>query len=162
MQLITIDFETYYDLAFSLSKLTTEEYIRDPRFEVIGVSVKVGTDDAQCLIVTEPVAVNVDASNSAAANSEVSAVLPVIASGTSKSSAETFINAPLAEASDTRNTSAAASVNWWSASTPTSAALRPREGAQRTHPSGVSACRHARSRQKAEAEGRGQKLAVLT
>ena len=47
MQLITIDFETYYDPAFSLSKMTTEEYIRDPRFEVIGVSVKVGTDDAQ-------------------------------------------------------------------------------------------------------------------
>jgi DNA polymerase len=47
MQLITIDFETYYDPAYSLSKITTEEYIRDPRFEVIGVSVKVGTDDAQ-------------------------------------------------------------------------------------------------------------------
>lgn len=47
MQLITIDFETYYDPAYSLSKITTEEYIRDPRFEVIGVSVKVGTGDAQ-------------------------------------------------------------------------------------------------------------------
>jgi DNA polymerase len=47
MQLITIDFETYYDPAYSLSKITTEEYIRDPRFEVIGVSVKVGTDNAQ-------------------------------------------------------------------------------------------------------------------
>jgi DNA polymerase I-like protein with 3'-5' exonuclease and polymerase domains len=47
MQLITIDFETYYDPAYSLSKMTTEEYIRDPRFEVIGVSVKVGTGDAQ-------------------------------------------------------------------------------------------------------------------
>ena len=41
MDLITIDFETYYDKDFSLSKLTTEEYIRDPRFEVIGVAVKV-------------------------------------------------------------------------------------------------------------------------
>ena len=36
----TIDFETYYDKLFSLSKLTTEQYIRDPRFEVIGVAVK--------------------------------------------------------------------------------------------------------------------------
>ena len=36
----TIDFETYYDKQFSLSKLTTEQYIRDPRFEVIGVAVK--------------------------------------------------------------------------------------------------------------------------
>lgn len=41
MSIITIDFETYYDAKFSLSKLTTEEYIRDPRFEVIGVAVKV-------------------------------------------------------------------------------------------------------------------------
>jgi DNA polymerase len=47
MQIITIDFETYYDPAYSLSKITTEEYIRDPRFEVIGVAVKVGNDDAQ-------------------------------------------------------------------------------------------------------------------
>jgi len=42
MNIITIDFETYYDKDYSLSKMTTEEYIRDERFEVIGVSVKVG------------------------------------------------------------------------------------------------------------------------
>ena len=40
MQTLTIDFETYYTRQYSLSKLTTEEYIRDPRFEVIGVAVK--------------------------------------------------------------------------------------------------------------------------
>jgi DNA polymerase len=45
MKLITIDFETYYDREYSLSKMTTEEYIRDPRFEVIGVGVK----EADCL-----------------------------------------------------------------------------------------------------------------
>lgn len=39
--IITIDFETYYDREFSLSKMTTEEYVRDDRFEVIGVGVKV-------------------------------------------------------------------------------------------------------------------------
>lgn len=39
--IITIDFETYYDRQFSLSKLTTEEYVRDDNFEVIGVGVKV-------------------------------------------------------------------------------------------------------------------------
>ena len=44
---ITLDFETYYDKEYSLSKLTTEEYIRDERFEVIGVSVKVGDGDTQ-------------------------------------------------------------------------------------------------------------------
>lgn len=46
MDLITCDFETYYDKDFSLSKMTTEAYIRDPRFEVIGVSVKVNGNEA--------------------------------------------------------------------------------------------------------------------
>lgn len=41
MDLITLDFETYYDSAYSLSKMTTEEYVRHPMFEVIGVAVKV-------------------------------------------------------------------------------------------------------------------------
>ena len=41
MNLITLDFETYYDKDISLRKMTTEEYIRDPLFEVIGVCVKV-------------------------------------------------------------------------------------------------------------------------
>ena len=41
MQLVTLDFETYYDVGFSLSGLTTEEYIRDARFQVIGVGIKV-------------------------------------------------------------------------------------------------------------------------
>jgi DNA polymerase len=40
MNIITLDFETYYDREFSLSKITTEEYVRDDRFEVIGVAVK--------------------------------------------------------------------------------------------------------------------------
>lgn len=41
MDLITIDFETYYDKDFSLRKVTTEEYIRSGLFEVIGLGVKV-------------------------------------------------------------------------------------------------------------------------
>lgn len=41
MSFITLDFETYYADDFSLSGMTTEEYIRDPRFEVIGVAVQV-------------------------------------------------------------------------------------------------------------------------
>jgi len=40
MDILTIDFETYYDKDYGLRKLTTEEYIRDPRFEVIGVAIK--------------------------------------------------------------------------------------------------------------------------
>ena len=39
--IITLDFETYWAQGFSLTKLTTEEYIRDKRFEIIGVAVKV-------------------------------------------------------------------------------------------------------------------------
>lgn len=36
MDIVVLDFETYYDHAYSLSKMTTEEYIHDLRFEVIG------------------------------------------------------------------------------------------------------------------------------
>lgn len=43
--ILTIDFETYYSPTFSLSKMTTEEYIRSPDFEVIGVAVQV--DDGE-------------------------------------------------------------------------------------------------------------------
>lgn len=42
MQIVTLDFETFYDKGFSLSKLTTEEYIQDPQFQVIGFAIKVG------------------------------------------------------------------------------------------------------------------------
>ena len=47
MDLITLDFETFYDKDFSLSKLTTEEYIRDPRFQIIGVGVKVNDSETE-------------------------------------------------------------------------------------------------------------------
>ena len=50
MQLVTLDFETYYDVGFSLSGLTTEEYIRDARFQVIGVAIKI--DEAETYWVT--------------------------------------------------------------------------------------------------------------
>ena len=41
MNILTIDFETYYAVDFSLTKLTTEEYVRDDRFEVVGVAIQV-------------------------------------------------------------------------------------------------------------------------
>ena len=47
MTILTVDFETYYSQQFSLSKITTEEYVRDSRFEAIGVSVKVDDEPAQ-------------------------------------------------------------------------------------------------------------------
>jgi len=39
MNILTVDLETYYDKDYSLSKLQTDEYILDSRFEVIGVAV---------------------------------------------------------------------------------------------------------------------------
>ena len=41
MNIITVDFETAYGGDLGFAKQTTEEYIRDERFEVIGVAVQV-------------------------------------------------------------------------------------------------------------------------
>lgn len=40
MQIICADAETYFDNDFTLSKMTTESYIRDPRFECHGWAIK--------------------------------------------------------------------------------------------------------------------------
>jgi len=44
MNIITLDFETYFDQEYSLDKMTTESYVRDPRFEahVVGVRYPTG------------------------------------------------------------------------------------------------------------------------
>ena len=47
VQIITIDFETFYDVGFSLSQMTTEEYINDPRFQVIGVAIRIDESKIQ-------------------------------------------------------------------------------------------------------------------
>ncbi|MHB0965317.1 MAG: DNA polymerase [Bellilinea sp.] len=41
MKLITLDFETYYGNDYTLSKMTTESYIRDNRFEAIMVGIQI-------------------------------------------------------------------------------------------------------------------------
>jgi DNA polymerase len=46
MNILTIDFETFYSREFSLTKSTTEEYVRSDLFEVIGVSVKENDNEA--------------------------------------------------------------------------------------------------------------------
>lgn len=46
VQLVTLDWETYYDEEYTLSKMTAEAYIRDPRFEIIGVGVKINDKPA--------------------------------------------------------------------------------------------------------------------
>lgn len=46
MKIITLDFETTYDSkTYTLKKMTTEDYVRDPRFQVIGVAVKVNNGE---------------------------------------------------------------------------------------------------------------------
>lgn len=40
---VTLDFETYWTAAFSLSKISFMEYIKSPEFEVISVAVQIGT-----------------------------------------------------------------------------------------------------------------------
>jgi len=47
VNLVTLDFETYYAQNFSLSKITTEQYIRDRRFEVIGLGLKHGPNPTE-------------------------------------------------------------------------------------------------------------------
>jgi DNA polymerase I-like protein with 3'-5' exonuclease and polymerase domains len=46
MSIIVVDFETHYDKDYSLSKMTTEEYIHSDKFEVIGMGVKFDDKDA--------------------------------------------------------------------------------------------------------------------
>jgi DNA polymerase len=40
MDIITLDFETFFDQDYTLSKLSTEAYVRDPRFEVLGCGIR--------------------------------------------------------------------------------------------------------------------------
>jgi DNA polymerase len=42
MSIITLDFETHYSKTYSLSKMTTEAYIRSPDFQVIGFAFAIG------------------------------------------------------------------------------------------------------------------------
>jgi len=47
MNILTIDFETYYSREFSLTKVTTEEYVRSPQFEAIGVAVQINDGEPE-------------------------------------------------------------------------------------------------------------------
>jgi DNA polymerase len=40
MKIITLDWETYFDDEYNLKKMTTEAYVRDPRFEVLGLGIR--------------------------------------------------------------------------------------------------------------------------
>lgn len=41
-KLVTVDFETYFDSDYTLRKLSTSEYVRDPRFKIQMVGIKIG------------------------------------------------------------------------------------------------------------------------
>jgi hypothetical protein len=47
MNIITVDFESFYSSEVGFSKQTTEEYVRDPRFEVVGVAVQVNDGEPE-------------------------------------------------------------------------------------------------------------------
>jgi DNA polymerase I-like protein with 3'-5' exonuclease and polymerase domains len=47
MRDLFLDFETYYDKAFSLRKMTTVEYIKDQRFAIHGFSAAYGDDEVR-------------------------------------------------------------------------------------------------------------------
>lgn len=49
MNLITLDFETYFDADYTLSKMTTEAYVRDPRFKMHMMGYKPGNDPTNVL-----------------------------------------------------------------------------------------------------------------
>ena len=49
MDVFTVDFETYYDSDYSLSKMSTEDYVEDDRFEIIMVGVKCNDGETQIL-----------------------------------------------------------------------------------------------------------------
>lgn len=55
MQLVTLDFETYYDQDFSLRKLTTAEYVQDDRFKIHMVGIKI--NNGPCVVHTDPAAI---------------------------------------------------------------------------------------------------------
>lgn len=44
---LVVDFETYFDQDYSLSKLTTSLYVRDPRFKIFGAGIQVNNDPPQ-------------------------------------------------------------------------------------------------------------------
>lgn len=48
MRRVTLDFETYWTPDYSLKKINFIEYITDPRFEVISVSIKEGDNPTRC------------------------------------------------------------------------------------------------------------------
>ena len=43
MNIVTLDWETYYDDEYSLSRMSTEDYVCDPRFQIMMVGLKINS-----------------------------------------------------------------------------------------------------------------------
>jgi hypothetical protein len=52
MNILTLDFETYFADDYTLSKMTTEAYVRDPRFEAHGAGLR--TPEGRLIWVAKP------------------------------------------------------------------------------------------------------------
>lgn len=63
MQFVFLDFETFYDRkdGYTLTKMSTEDYIKDPRFYVNGLSIAIGHDKSPTFIPPKLVAGVLDA-----------------------------------------------------------------------------------------------------
>lgn len=53
MDLLTIDFETYWDSDYTLSKMTTDSYVLDPRFKVHGAAVRLRSMHEKSVYLTD-------------------------------------------------------------------------------------------------------------
>jgi len=51
-KVVTLDLECYYSTEYSLTKIPTEEYVRSPQFEMIGIAIKV--DDGETVWYPKP------------------------------------------------------------------------------------------------------------
>jgi DNA polymerase len=51
-KVVTLDLECFYSTEYSLSKIPTEEYVRSPQFEMIGIAIKV--DDGETVWYPKP------------------------------------------------------------------------------------------------------------
>lgn len=60
MNIITLDFETFFSDEYTLSKLTTEEYVRDARFEAHGVGIRWPGSERTTWFTGENIAANLD------------------------------------------------------------------------------------------------------
>jgi hypothetical protein len=51
-KIVTLDLECFYSTEYSLTKIPTEEYVRSPQFEMIGIAIKV--DDGKTVWYPKP------------------------------------------------------------------------------------------------------------